>query len=521
MRMSDELRLPETIHTIPDLLAFWKEQTPDAPAFITPGSPAITYERLWNIAITLAEFLARAGVGRNDCIVLCLPEGPALATALLGTMSAAIAVPLDAELTVTELGVTLRGFNATGAIVPPSIPDGTRGCLSRLGMPIFELDTNNTLDTFVLAGQTGRPRCPRALPRPEDIAVVGHTSGTTGTPKRIPRPHERIVESGRRHRDLFGLSRLDRALAVAPLTLSLGRTGLFHGIAAGASLIFPATPNLAGFWAAMEDDRPTWMHASAGFLELLTRYLRGIPTRQPPSSFRFVRVTAGAISPEICQELGLRLGAPILPGYSASETGLVATSLPPPAPSKPGSVGRPIQEIRIVSEDTCQAGPGVPGEIWVRAESSFPRYLDDPEMNASAFTSDGWFRTGDVGYLDQEGFLFLTGRLSELINRGGAKISPIEVDDVLLAHPAVSAAATFAIPDELLGEAIAAAVVLVEGREVSPRELRRWMVCQLAPHKVPRRIWFVDDLPRTASGKVQRGVLTDRFLNEVTREKLR
>jgi oxalate---CoA ligase len=519
--LSDALKLPETIHTIPEALAFWTERTPDAPALLVPGSPAITYERLWNSANALAESLARVGIGRHDRVVLLLPQGPAFATALLGTMSAAIAIPLDAALTVSELGVALRGFNADTAIVVPSIPDETRSCLSRLGMSIFELHTDEALDTFVLAGQTGRPRCPWTWPRPEDIAVVGQTSGTTRMPKRIPRPHGRILESGRRHRDRFGLSRWDRALAVAPLTLALGRSGLFHGIAAGAALLYPATPDLGGLWAAIEDERPTWMHASVGFLEVLTRYLRDIPTLQPPSSFRFVRVTAGAISPEICDELALRLGAPILPGYSASETGLVATALPPPAPSKPGSVGRPVQEIRIVREDTRQAGTGEPGEVWVRAETSFPRYLDDPETNASAFTSDGWFRTGDVGYLDQEGFLFLTGRLTELINRGGAKISPIEVDDVLLAHPTVSAAATFAIPDELLGEDIAAAVVLVEGGGASPRELRRWMVHQLAPHKVPRRIWFVDDLPRTASGKVQRRVLTDRFLNQATKEKRR
>jgi len=263
------------------------------------------------------------------------------------------------------------------------------------------------------------------------------------------------------------------------------------------------------------------MHASAGFLELLIRYLRDAPTLQPPSSFRFVRVTAGAISPDICEELALRLGAPVLPGYSTTETGIVATALPPPAPSKPGSAGRPIHEIRIVREDTRQAGTEEPGEIWVRAETAFPRYLDDPETNASAFTSDGWFRTGDVGYLDQEGFLFLTGRLTELINRGGAKIAPMEVDEVLLAHPSVRAAATFAIPDELLGEDIAAAVILVDGREASRRDLRRWLVQRLAPYKVPRRIWFVDDLPRTASGKVQRGVLTERFLTQATREQHR
>ncbi|MGH3991690.1 MAG: ANL family adenylate-forming protein, partial [Pseudonocardiaceae bacterium] len=292
---------------------------------------------------------------------------------------------------------------------------------------------------------------PATWPIPQDIAIIGQTSGTTGIPKLAPREHGQIVASGSRHRDRFGLNQSDRALSVAPIPLSLGRTGLFHGVAAGAALVFPASPDLPGIYAAIETERPTWMHAAAGFVEVLTRYLRDHPLRQPPS-FRFVRVTAAPIAAEMCDELAMRLGAPVLPGYSMTETGLIATALPPPAPSRPGSTGKPMEAIRIVDEDGTDVGPGVAGEIWVGGSRIMSRSAWDLEPSALALTTTGWFRTGDVGYLDEDGFLFLTGRLTELINRGGTKIAPIEVDEVLLAHPAVAAAAAFAVPDELLGE---------------------------------------------------------------------
>jgi acyl-CoA synthetase (AMP-forming)/AMP-acid ligase II len=170
-----------------------------------------------------------------------------------------------------------------------------------------------------------------------------------------------------------------------------------------------------------------------------------------------------------------------------------------------------VQEIRIVDARGDAVGPGEDGEIWVCNPKSFAGYLDDPELTATVLTPDGWFRTGDLGYLDEDGFLFLTGRVNELINRGGEKIAPREVDEVLAAHSAVRAAATFAVPDARLGEDIAAAVVLERVGAATPRELREWMLERLAPQKVPRRIWFVDELPRTASGKVQRGVLSERF----------
>jgi acyl-CoA synthetase (AMP-forming)/AMP-acid ligase II len=295
------------------------------------------------------------------------------------------------------------------------------------------------------------------------------------------------------------------------MTVSMGRTALLHSIVAGSSLISPPPPDLNDVWAAIEAERPTWMHTAAGFLELLVRWLRSHPALPAPTSLRFVRVTAAPISAEICDELARRLRAPILPGYSTSETGIIATALPPPAPFKPGSTGQPQQEIRI-DAGGVDAPPGAVGEIWVRGPSVLSGYLNDPELDEAVITKDRWFRTGDVGYLDDEDFLFLTGRVKELINRGGTKIAPAETDAVLQAHPAVHAAAAFAVPDDRMGEDVVAAVVADDGAAPTPLALRSWMLERLAPHKVPRRVWLVDDLPRTTSGKVRRGELSRRWI---------
>jgi acyl-CoA synthetase (AMP-forming)/AMP-acid ligase II len=508
--------LPAQVHTIPEALAFWASSTPDSPALIVPGSPPITYGALWAMARELAESLRRGGIEGQGRVVLLLPDGPQLAIGLLGTMSAAMAAPLSVALTSSELVAALQGLRATAAIVTPEVAPVTRQSLLQNRLAIFALREHVGLEAITREETQARTPNRMTWSRPQDIAVVLHTSGTTGTPKRVPHTHHLFIEDGKDHRDLFGLSPQDRVPAVESLTLPLGLFVLTKAIAAGAGLIFPDTTDLPRMWESIAAERPTWMYCSPGYLELLARLLRERPALPAPSSLRFVRVSSAPLSLEVCEELETRLGAPILPSYGTSEAGRITAVLPPPAPRKPGSAGRPVQEVRIVADDGSDVGPGVAGEIWVRGPLVFAGYLDDPENNAAKFTADGWFRTGDLGYLDADGFFFLTGRINELINRGGTKIVPVEVDEALLDHPAVAEAAVFGVPDARLGEDIVAAVVLKPGLDATAREFRGWLLDRLSPHKVPRRIWFVAELPRTASGKVQRRVLADRFSNRQT-----
>jgi acyl-CoA synthetase (AMP-forming)/AMP-acid ligase II len=500
-------RLPDSVRTIPAALAFWAERTPAAPALIAPGRPVVTYADLWRQVRRLGAALQAAGVRREGCVVLLLPEGPA-ATAYLGAAAAGTALALDPALTPGELDTIVPRLPVAGAIAPEDLSPAVRAYLAARGLPVFTLDVDEARQETTLAGAAAGAERPLAEPRESDVAVLNQTSGTTGRPKLIPRSHGRTLAGGRAHRDLFGLTARDRALVVAPLSLSLGKTALLHSIAAGASLVFPASFDPAAVWATIERERPTWVHAAAGFLELLAHYLGSLP-KPAGTSFRFVRVTSAPISPAVCAALEEWLGAPVLPGFSTSESGIIATTLPDDAVRKPGSAGRPVQEVRVVAEDGQDVAPGEEGEFWVRGAKVHGRYLDDPALNAAVFTPEGWFRTGDVGYLDDDGFLFLTGRRNELINRGGTKIAPAEVDAVLAAHPAVREAATFPIPDARLGEDAVVAVVLEEDRAATARELRSWMLDRLATHKVPRRIWFIAAaaLPRTRSGKVRRGEL--------------
>jgi acyl-CoA synthetase (AMP-forming)/AMP-acid ligase II len=509
--MIGEPRLPDTVQTIAETLAFWAERTPQAPALVTPGRPPITYAALWHCASGLADSLRRGGIHRNDRVMLVLPEGPHLAAALLGVMSATTAAAVSAALTAREIAAILPGLDAAAAIVPPRLPAAIAQTLSQHHVPIFELRMDGDAHDIALAGRAPVAAARGEPAEPQDTATFNQTSGTTGRPKWSPRSQSGVIQGGREHRDRFGLTCRDRSLLVAPLTQSLGRTAMTHNLVTGGALITPAASDLEFVWHAIEDERPTWMHTAAGFLELLAAFLTEHPELPPPVSLRFVRVTAAAISPQVCDELATRLAASILPSYSMSETGIIASALPPPAQNKPGSTGRPIQEVRIVDTAARDIDQGLHGEIWVRGPRIITAYVDDPVANETTFMPNGWFRTGDVGYLDDDGFLFITGRVKELINRGGTKIAPGEIDAVLLAHPAVHAAAAFATPDARLGEHVVAAVVLEPGHAAAPRVLRRWMLDRLAPHKVPRRIWFVEDLPRTASGKVRRDELAQQW----------
>ena len=347
--------------------AFWAEHAPQAPALVMSGQPPVTYAALWRCANGLADSLRQNGIGRQDRVLLLLPEGPHLAAALLGVMSAATAAAVSASLTAREIDALLPGPGAAAAIVTPQLPAAIADTFSRHDVPMFDLRMDGEPHELALAHRRAATPRQAAPPQPHDAATLNQTSGTTGRPKWSPRAQRSVILGGSEHRDRFGLTCRDRALAVAPLTQALGRTEMTHSIVAGGALIFPAASDMPHVWRAIEDEQPTWMHTAAGFLELLAAFLAEHPELPPPTSLRFVRVTASAVSPESCDELGRRLRASILPSYSMSETGIIATALPAPAAQKAGSTGRAVQEVRIVDPDGCDAGSGLAGDLGARA----------------------------------------------------------------------------------------------------------------------------------------------------------
>jgi acyl-coenzyme A synthetase/AMP-(fatty) acid ligase len=357
-----------------------------------------------------------------------------------------------------------------------------------------------------IVGEPGPGPVDRSWPRVGDVAYVFHTSGTTGEPRPVAHVHDTYMAWAHPTVRAFGLSPRDCTVGLASLAYAAGEVPLRHALVAGSTFVPVDRSALGSLLDCLDASAPTWLYLPAGIVRLLDEALAREPGRRLPPSLRFVRFTSAAIPPEALAGMERRFGVPIYPEYSSNEAGVIARVLPPPAARKPGSVGIPFLEVRIVDESAREAPSGTEGEIVVRGPTVTRGGL------AALFLPDGWLRTGDLGFLDGDGFLFVTGRTTEIINRGGSKIAPTEIDEVLLTHPAVAEAAVFAIPDPALGEDAAAAVVLTPGATLTPRDLRWWLLRRLSRHKVPRCIQFVDALPRTPTGKVRRGELARHWV---------
>ena len=500
------------METIPQALAYWAAVTPDAVALLTPGQERVTYQELHAAVERLTAGLRALGLGRQDGIVLLFPEGLELCLALLAAMAAGIAIPLAWPGPEAERDRIIRTRHVRAILAADAAAAAARSSIHN-ELPIITLapDPHGGCGRFRLDGQPIDAPAPAIPPRPEDVALILHSSGTTGRPKLIPRLHHNIVANCRAVRRFRAATSADRCLSLARATYSHGFNLLAFTIFSGASLIRTPQLDVAALARCVRDEAPTYISTTPAVLRLLseqTAELRDVFRRSPLTR---IHSSAGALAADELDRLEAALGLPILNGYGMSEASGIAGEPYPRVHRVPGSVGPAWCEVAILGEDGQALEPPAIGEIVTRGPTVFPGYLDDPDANAAAFLPDGWFRTGDLGFLDADGCLHLTGRGDELINRGGEKIVPHEVDDVLCAHPAVAEAAVFGVADTRLGQDVVAAVVPRPGAELTPRELRAWLLDRLSPFKAPRRIWFVAALPRTPTGKVKRGELAQRW----------
>jgi acyl-CoA synthetase (AMP-forming)/AMP-acid ligase II len=317
-------------------------------------------------------------------------------------------------------------------------------------------------------------------------------------------------------RDATGLTPDDVLLLTAGTHHNLGLVDFLAALLNGGSCIVTPGFDPRAYPGWLQEHQPTWSVLAPAELNLLLDHAAASGLEfavDSDSRLRAVRAEAQAMSPGTLERAERFLRAPVLTGYGMTETGNIAKFGPDDRDRREGSCGRSwCLAIRIVDAAGQDVAPGAIGEVVVRGPTLFAGYLDDPAATAAAFLPGGWFRTGDLGALDDDGFLYLRGRINEIINRGGEKIAPADVERVLASHHAVAAAAVFPVPDARLGEDIVAAVVLNPEMPATPWELRAWMLERLSPFKVPRRIWLVDALPLTPTGKVQRGVLAARYL---------
>ena len=495
-----------TAGTLPALLAQQARRLGPAPAIIDPDRRSLSYTRLHEEVERLGADLADAGFGTASRIAVALPTGPDAALVMLATMARAVCAPLDPALELTACRSVLESMRADALLALQGEEDAPAVVAARmLELRILRLQPA-TDEGAALALRTESASSPAVVqpPSANDLALLMHTSGTTARPKIVPLTHGQLLSRAR----LNPLLSTDRGIcAAATFTSSAIESGLLATLAAGSSVVLPRTFDPERIIDYVVHLRPTYLWASPALYAAL---LEALADRGPAAtgSLRFLRSGSSALPAVLQDKLERKFGVPVVQGYGLTETGVIARNPLPPGERRAGSAGKPLgTEVRVTAPDGTLLAPGEAGEIVVQGRGVMSGY-ESPEANRRAFR-DGWFRTGDVGYFDADGFLFLTGRVDELINRGGRQVSPAEVDAALVGHAAVLEAASFAVPHPTLGQDLAAAVVPRASETVSAQELREFAFAHLAPFKVPTTIVLVDALPKNALGKVRRNELAD------------
>jgi acyl-CoA synthetase (AMP-forming)/AMP-acid ligase II len=500
------MSVPGTPTTLVDVL---HAAPGDRLAVVDPAAAedgAITYDSLRQRVADLAGSLAASGIAPGDRVAIALPNGLPVLVAILAASAAATAAPLNPAYRYDELCFYLRDTGARLIILPEDGAEDARRAAADCGISVA------TVESFAAGGSSGRAPAPE--PVPEDVALGLHTSGSTGRPKRVPLRHANLTVSVANVVGTYQLTPGDVSLCVMPLfhVHGLVASALATFASAGTVVVPPAFSPFS-FWRLVRTHGVTWYSAVPTIHQLLLARL-GAERPDGAEQLRFIRSCSAALPPAVMAQLESGFGVAVLEAYGMTEAAHQMASNPlPPGTRKPGTVG-PGTGVRIgiLGADGTELPAGQPGEVVIAGRNVIDGYEDNPAANADSFTA-GWFRTGDQGVIDDDdGYLRLTGRIKELINRGGEKIAPREIDDVLLSHPAVAEAVAFGVPHPVWGEQVAAAVVL--RRPVAEAELLAWCRDRLAGFKCPGQLHVVEAIPRTATGKIQRLSVAARFASD-------
>jgi oxalate---CoA ligase len=472
-----------------------------------PGRPdADAGDVLAHVDRTVAA-LNSFGIGRGDKLAIVLDNGPEMVTAFLGCAAACTTAPLNPGYREDEFAFYLEDLNASALLVAANSQSPAVAAAARLGIPLIHLHASpgEQAGLFTLSGAPATA-ANSGHAAADDVALVLHTSGTTSRPKIVPLSHTNLLASAANIVRTLSLSPEDRCLNIMPLFHIHGLVAaVLASLAAGGSVFCTPGFNALRFFAWMEEARPTWYTAVPTMHQAILGRAGRNADVIAAHPLRFIRSSSASLPASVFAEMERVFGCPVIEAYSMTENAHQMTSNQlPPGKRKPGSVGVAAgPEVAIMSPDGRLLPAGEIGEVVTRGPNVTRGYENNPKANAEAF-AHGWFHTGDQGVMDAEGFLRITGRLKEIINRGGEKIAPLEVDEVLMTHPAVHQAVTFAMPHDKLGEDVAAAIVLKEGATASERDIREFAAVRLADFKVPRRVVIVPEIPKGATGKLQR-----------------
>ncbi|MEH6546662.1 MAG: acyl--CoA ligase [Sneathiella sp.] len=480
----------------------------EAPAISAPNRTDLTYGRLQKLARDTVTRLNELGVGRQDRVAIVLPNGPEMASAFITIGCGATTAPLNPDYKANEFEFYLKDLSAKALVVLEGSDSAAVAVAKKIGVSILELHipTDAAAGEFELKGSTSGNTEKPGLAEPDDIALILHTSGTTSRPKIVPLSHINVCASASNIGRSLALNATDKCLNVMPLFHIHGLiAAVLSSLQAGSSVSCTPGFNALKFFAWLDATNPSWYTAVPTMHQaILARGPRNAESIKN-AKLRFTRSSSASLPPQVMKSLEEMWDCPVVEAYGMTEAAHQMAANPlPPAKRMPGSVGIASgPEVAIMSEEGALLNTGETGEIVIRGDNVTKGYENNPTANAEAYTN-GWFRTGDQGNITDEGYISITGRLKEIINRGGEKISPREVDEILMNHPAVEQVVTFAIPHDKLGEEVGAAVVLRNDQNATEAELRDFAAKSLAAFKVPRKIKMLDEIPKGATGKLQR-----------------
>ncbi|KAI0024188.1 acetyl-CoA synthetase-like protein [Xylariomycetidae sp. FL0641] len=489
-------------------------------AVIVPSKPTpltVTYEDLLAECSSFQRKLAAIGVSHASPVSIATVNSyEFIVSFLASSWQRGIAAPLNPAYKQDEFEFYIDDIKSALVLVPkgayqanaPSVKAARKYNAAIAECYWDGVQKGVALDVKELGQLKGKGKADILKPQPDDVALVLHTSGTTSRPKVVPLTHRNLTRTMGNIKETYQLTAKDRTMLVMPLFHVHGLLcALLAPLHCGGSMVVPTKFSASDFWRDFIEHQANWYTAVPTIHQILLKS----PAPSPMPKIRFIRSCSSPLSPTVFHQLEEKFQAPVLEAYAMTEAAHQMTSNPlPPAKRKPGTVGLGQGvEIKILNEAGDEMPQGAEGEICIKGENVTKGYLNNPSANASSFTNSGFFRTGDQGKKDEDGYVIITGRIKELINKAGEKISPIELDNVLTQHPSVAEAVSFAIPDELYGQDIGVAIVLKSGAKLGQDELRSWVSQKLAKFKTPKKVYFTEVMPKTATGKIQRRIVAE------------
>uniref|UniRef100_A0A2P2QKX6 4-coumarate--CoA ligase n=1 Tax=Rhizophora mucronata TaxID=61149 RepID=A0A2P2QKX6_RHIMU len=513
----------------PTLTALLKKTAtafPNLRALSASGKFDLTHAQLQELIDQAASLLLAAGVRPGNVVALTFPNAVEFVIMFLAVIRCrATAAPLNAAYTAEEFEFYLSDSESKFLITPEEGNRSAQAAASKLNIPRAAATLQSGTEPFIITlsvtdTESKYESVAEIVNDPSDVALFLHTSGTTSRPKGVPLTQLNLASSVLNIKSVYKLTESDSTVVVLPLFHVHGLiAGLLSSFAAGAAVTLPAAGRFSAstFWEDMREYNATWYTAVPTIHQiLLERHVSKPEPRYP--KLRFIRSCSASLAPSILTRLEEAFGAPVLEAYAMTEAAhlMASNPLPENGPHKAGSVGRPVgQEMAVLDVNGVVQPAGVSGEVCLRGPNVTKGYKNNPDANIAAFQF-GWFHTGDLGFFDSDGYLHLVGRIKELINRGGEKISPIEVDAVILSHPDIAQSVAFGVPDDKYGEEIYCAVIPREGSGVDEAEVLRFCKKNLAGFKVPKKVFVTDSLPKTATGKIQRRIVAEHFLAQIS-----